>query len=224
MTEARTFKRRVRERMTKTGESYTAARSQMVQKRDRNNAARARLSGADERVPDAKLLEATGKTWDEWFAILDAWGAKSQKHREIARYLMDEHRTPGWWTQHITVFYERARGLRLKHQQADGFSISATKTLDVPVERLYDAFVEDAERKRWFEDAAMSLRTARPGRDARFDWEDGSTRVVAWFEERGPSKSRIALAHEKIPDPDGAETLKAMWRERLSELKAFLES
>lgn len=35
MTSERLFKRRVRERMSKTGESYAAARSHVSQKRDR---------------------------------------------------------------------------------------------------------------------------------------------------------------------------------------------
>jgi hypothetical protein len=40
MTKDSSLKRHVRERMTKTGESFTAARSQVVQKRDRVEAAR----------------------------------------------------------------------------------------------------------------------------------------------------------------------------------------
>jgi hypothetical protein len=32
------------------------------------------------------------------------------------------------------------------------------------------------------------------------------------------------VAHEKLPDPDEAEAAKALWKERLAELKSFLES
>jgi len=224
MTEAKTFKRRVRERMSKTGESYTAARVQVAQKRDRNDAARTRLAAEDERPPVEKLTDATGKTWDEWFAILDRWGARERTHRDIAKHLIEELGAPGWWAQSITYWYERSRGMRLKHQRADGFSVTATRTIGVAVDALYEAFVDDVERKKWFEDAPMSLRTAQPTKGARFDWEDGSTRVVAWFEAKGPSKSTIALAHEKLPDADEAETMKAMWRRKLSELKSHLES
>jgi hypothetical protein len=226
MTEAKTFKRRVRERMSKTGESYTTARVQVAQKRDRNNAARTRLATEDERPPVEKLVEATGKTWDEWFAILDRWGATERTHRDIAKHLIEELGAPGWWAQSITYWYERGRGMRLKHQQADGFSVTATRTVGVPVEDLYEAFVDEVERKKWFEDASMSLRTetAKAPRGARFDWEDGSTRVVAWFIEKGPDKSTISLAHEKLPDADEAETMKALWRRKLSELKSHLES
>lgn len=84
MTEQKSFKRRVRERMSKTGESYTAARTQVAQKRDRVKAARTRLAATDERVSDAKIKQATGKKWDQWFSILDRWGARTKKHGEIA--------------------------------------------------------------------------------------------------------------------------------------------
>lgn len=53
---------------------------------------------------------------------------------------------------------------------------------------------------------------------------DGSTRVKASFEGKGPTKSTVAVAHERLPDPDEAETAKAAWRKRLSDLKSSLES
>jgi uncharacterized protein YndB with AHSA1/START domain len=224
VTEDKKFKRRIRERMSKTGESYTAARSQVVQKRDRNRAARERLAGADDRVSDAKVREATGKKWEQWFSILDRWGAREKKHSEIARFLVEEHDVPGWWAQSVTVAYERARGMRLKHERPDGFSVSASKTISVPVEVLFDAFVDDVNRNKWLPDASMSIRTSQPHKSARFDWEGGSTRVVAWFENRGTSKSTVSMAHERIPDADEAENMKAMWRESLAELKTLLES
>jgi hypothetical protein len=62
------------------------------------------------------------------------------------------------------------------------------------------------------------------GRSARFDWEDGSTRVNVGFTDKGQSKSMVALAHERLADADEAESMKAMWKEQLAELKSFLES
>ncbi len=82
MTENKSFKRRVRERMSKTGESYTAARGQVAQKRNRVKAARTRLAATDERMSDAKIQEATGRKWDQWFSTLDRWGARK---RSMAR-------------------------------------------------------------------------------------------------------------------------------------------
>jgi hypothetical protein len=47
--------------------------------------------------------------------------------------------------------------------------------------------------------------------------------VVTWFEPKGPTKATVSVAHERLPDPDEAETAKAAWRQRLVALKSFLE-
>jgi hypothetical protein len=35
-------------------------------------------------VSDEKTISATGKSWEEWFALLDAAGAREITHRAIA--------------------------------------------------------------------------------------------------------------------------------------------
>lgn len=224
MTEKKAFKRRVRERMTKTGESYTSARKQVAEKKVRERAARARLAATQDRIADDKLIEATGASFDEWFTLLDRAGAPAMTHTQIARMLVAEHEVPGWWAQTITVWYERARGKRLKHQKADGFAVSASKTIAVPVTALFDSFIKPAKRKAWLKDGSLSLRTSQPNKTARFDWNKGTTRVVVSFEAKGAAKSTVVVAHEKLPDADDAETAKTDWRRRLVELKTHLES
>jgi hypothetical protein len=224
MTKESSFKRRVRDRMSKTGESYAAARSQLSPKRARVQAARERLAATDDRPADDKVAAATGRRWEAWFSVLDRWGARQRKHAEMVAFLMEEHDVPGWWAQSITVWYERARGMRLKHQQADGFTIYASRTIAVPVEVVFDAFVNPRSRRKWLNDGTMSLRTSQPAHTARFDWGDGATRISASFEDKGAAKATVAVAHERLPDPDEAEAAKAAWRERLAGLKSFLEA
>ena len=66
------LKRIVRSRMQKTGESYTAARLQIVKKKDADYA---RLAGMSE----AAVKKATGRSWPEWIRILDNAGATSKQ-------------------------------------------------------------------------------------------------------------------------------------------------
>jgi hypothetical protein len=224
MTKEKSFKRHVRERMSKTGESYATARRQASQKRDRVHAASHRLATTADRPSDEKVEAATGQPWEVWFSVLDRWGARERTHREMAAFLIEEHGVPGWWAQTITVSYERARGMRLKHQQAHGFTIYASRTIAGPIDVVFDAFVSSRSRRKWLTDGSMKLRGSQPSRLARFDWGDGSTRITASFEEKGPAKTTVAMAHERLPDPDEAEAAKAAWRRRLSDLKAFLEA
>ena len=220
MTRQKTFKRRVRERMEKTGESYTAARRMLIAAGDRTDTAAHQFEPP---VADEKVAEATGRGWTGWFEVLDGWGAAGRSHTEIARWLREEHGVAGWYSQSITVGYERARGLRAPGQRPDGFAVSATKTIAVPVERLFDVFVDEAVRERWLPGAELDPRTATAPRTARYDWEDGSTRVIVGFDDLGEAKSRVALSHERLPDADTAGEMKAWWRERLSALKSHLE-
>ncbi len=220
MTRQKTFKRRVRERMEKTGESYTAARRMLIAAGDRPDTAAHHFEPP---VADEKVAEATGSGWEGWFELLDGWGAASRSHTEIARWLRAEHGVAGWYSQSITVGYERARGLRAPGQRPDGFAVSATRTIAVPVERLFEAFEDEALRERWLPGAELGLRTATAPRTARYDWEDGSTRVIVGFDDLGERKSRVALSHERLPDADTAGEMKAWWRERLTVLKSQLE-
>jgi hypothetical protein len=224
MTRQRSFKRRVRERMTKTGESYAAAHRQVSARRDRVQDAHTRLADTADRPSDESVVAATGRSWDAWFSLLDRWGARERPHKETAAYLVEEHGVPGWWAQSVTVWYERSRGLRLKHQKKDGFSVSASRTVGVPAGTVYDAFLDPSTRQQWLTDGTMTLRTSQPGRTARFDWADGSTRVAVWLEEKGPAKTTVTVAHERLPAPDEAEEAKAAWRARLTDLTSFLET
>ena len=148
---------------------------------------------------------------------------RTHTHTEIARWLREEHGVDGWYSQSITVGYERARGLRAPGEHADGFAITASRTIAVPVERLFAGFDDPSLRERWLPGADLRTRTATAPRSARYDWEDGSTRVIVGFEDLGESKSRVALSHERLPDAETAEEMKSWWRERLTELKAQLE-
>jgi uncharacterized protein YndB with AHSA1/START domain len=224
MTTQKLFKRRVRERMSKTGESYTAARARVVPKRDHVETARKRLASAAELASDARLSEMTGRNWEGWLSLLDGWGARDRKHGETVDFLMTDQGVSGWYAQTITNGYERARGIRAKHQQADGFTVYASKTVGVPVAVLFDAWVDEEMRRQWLGDGSMAPRSSQPGRVARFDWGDGATRVTVTFEDKGPAKSSAAVAHERLADADEAETVKAAWKERLRALKSFLES
>jgi hypothetical protein len=218
MTTQQSFKRRVRARMAKTGESYTAARAQLLP-------APETVPGYEPRMTDEKVQAATGRVWADWFALLDEWGAVDHEHREIAGWLGSEHGVPGWWAQTVTVEYERARGLRPLRGDRDGtHNVSASKTIGAPVDELFDAWADPDRRARWLGDVELRERTSRPPRTARYDWEDGSTRVIVGFEAIGEAKSRVALSHERLPDEDEAARLKAFWRERLAALKTQLES
>jgi len=219
MTRQSSFKRLVRSRMEKTGESYTSARASLLAAAEPKAAEGPALTMSDEAI-----RRRTGRGWEEWFDLVDAWGGIERPHAEIARWLSDEQGIQGWDAQAVTVTYERARGLRAVGENAQGFTVTASKTVDVPVERLYEAFVDESLRRRWLPEAELRMRTAIEAKSARFDWGDGETRVNVWFESKGEAKSAAALQHERLPDGEEADRMKGYWRGRVAAMKELLES
>ena len=214
MTRDKARKRATRARMTKTGERYTAARSHVVKEP---------LRTEDLPQSDANLRANTGKGWREWFRILDSWGAKERKHGETATYLREERGVDGWWAQSITVGYERARGLRAKHQTLSGsFQVSTSKTLPVGVGRVFKAFADAPQRNRWLERGTLRVRTSMKNRSVRFDFRDGTSRVVAAFDPKGRTKTSVTIQHEKLPDAAAVDEMRAMWKESLNRLAEVL--
>jgi hypothetical protein len=222
MTTQKTLKRRVRARAAKTGESYTAARAQLLRRHDAP-AEPAPDAAALTGFSDEAMRRATGRPLAEWLGLLDAWGAREHRHGEIAAWLRTEHAVPGWWAQTITVGFERSRGMRARHQQADGFAVSASRTIGVSAERATDAFTDPSVRAAWLPDAPMRPRTATRGRSARFDWDEPPSRLVVGVVAKGEARAQVAVSHERLPDAETAERIKAMWRERLAALKEVLE-
>ena len=173
--------------------------------------------------PSAVLRRSTGRDRAEWFAMLDTWGAPGRPYRDIADWLTGEHGVSSWWAQKLIVEYEQARGLRDAGVRPDGtFAGGASKTIAVPVERLFDAFVDATIRERWLPGVTLHERTSQAGRSARFDWGDG-TRVNVTFGALSDGKSQVAVEHDHLPDARAAAERKSFWRERLTALKALLE-
>lgn len=195
MTTQKTFKRRIRERMAKTGESYTAAREQLLPK------------PGPEPTP---VQAATGRPLEEWFALLDAAGAGDLPHREIARLLRDDHGVPPWWSQNVTVEYERARGRRVVGQDHAGvFYAGVTKTIRRPAAEVHAAI--EAAFGAW----GLARRPSRARLTVRADAEQG--RVAFFLEDKG-DRCTVAVRHEHLADADAVAEWKAVWRERLAAL------
>ena len=229
MPKNKDLKRLTRRRMQKTGESYTAARAQLVSK----SKAKAPLSSptgaareyaAIAGMSDTAVRAKTGRTWKEWVAVLDAVEATQMSHRDIAQHLHAEHSIPGWWSQTVTVGYERIRGLRDIGQRRDGgYEANKSKTFPVAVEALFAAFSEARQRQRWLPEAGIRVRKATPHKSVRITWSDG-TSVEAYLVAKGAAKSQVAIQHRKLARRADAEAMKKYWDKRLGVLATVLAS
>ncbi len=93
----------------------------------------------------------------------------------------------------------------------------------VPVDRLYEAFMDASLRERWLPEGELRERTTLKPRSARFDWGSGDTRVNVFFSAKGEAKSTATVQHERLPDASEAERMKAFWRDQVTAMKQELE-
>lgn len=173
-------------------------------------------------LSDDAIRKGSGKTWDEWVEILDAWGAAEKPHKDIAAYVCGLG-VDGWWAQGVTVGYERIKGLRMHGQRRDGhFEGSVSKTFAVPVARLSTAWTDESERKRWLEPGMLSMRTAQDHHSARFDLADGGI-LALWFTDKGSDKSSVALTCDKLPSKAAVDQFRDTWKAHMANLGRHLK-
>lgn len=220
MTEDKARKTAIRTRMAKTGESYTAARRHVV----KSKAKPGPRQNVDLGKSDETITRGSGKSWDEWFAILDAWGATKRSHGEIARYVNETHGVSGWWAQTVTVGYERGRGMRRVHERTTGFYVGVSKTLPVGARRLSDEFTDTRKRNRWLEPGLLRTRTSQPGKSARFDFLEDDSRVHVYFVSKGRGKATVSIQHERLPNEGAVEERRSFWKDRLGRLAEQLDA
>lgn len=173
-------------------------------------------------ISSAAIKQATGRTWLQWLALLDAAGARKLSRREIAQLLARQHRLADWWAQMIGAGFEEARGLRVKPRQTGGFEVSVTKTMAAPVDRAFAAWKDAALREQWLPRTPLTIRKATPHKSIRILWPD-DTVVSINFWPKGPLKCQVVPQHGKLTTPEAAEKMKAFWTDKLEALRAFLE-
>jgi hypothetical protein len=231
------LKRLVRARMKKTGEAYTAARAHITTKSKKLPASKAAASAtrataaaaikpaeyaAVAGMSDETIKAKTGCTWERWVYALDRRGAEQMSHGEVAALINEKDKVDGWWSQMVTVGYERIKGLRARGQRLDGtYEASKSRTFNVPVTKLFEAWADAGVRSRWLNGESVKVRTAASPKSMRLDSTDGGI-VAVWFTPKGKSKSSVALAHTKLPDRATADRLKQYWSERLDALGEVL--
>ncbi len=174
------------------------------------------------RMSDEAVRSKTGKTWAEWFKILDAAGAKKLDHKSIVAILSEQHGIGSWWRQMVTVGYEREHGLRQVHQNARGFSASASKTMAAPVMKLFNAWNDKKVRQRWLPKSDFEIRKATPGKSMRITWVDKNTNVDVGFFPKGKDKSQVAVQHDKLADSKAVARMKLFWGKALERLQKTL--
>jgi hypothetical protein len=253
MTRARALKAVIRARAARTGERYTTARRHVLSDRAPRPApivpvpapaaatSKAATTAASTKggLSDAKAREKTGHGLDHWFAVLDRFGGAEKGHTAMARHLYADHAVPGWYSQGITVAYERARGVRAVNQRCDGeFEVSVSKVVNAKAADVIEALTDAGVRRRWTRGIeaplvnalAAALRSPaskgivlRPDGLGRYRYKWGETIVQLYLVPKG-HKVSLVVTNSKLADGAMVEARRAGWRTALNALSRLFSA
>ena len=204
------------------------------------------MAPGDTNISDEAVQAKTGKSWPQWFTILDDWEALEKGHKATAKYLAAEQGLSGWWAQMVTVQYERERGGRQVGERADGtFVASFQRTIQTAPEAAFDALADPEHLSRWFTSEARAdvveggayangdgdrgefLVVDRPNR-LRFTWDNPDhapgSRVDITLEDLGDGRTAVRLSHEKMRSAAEREDMIEGWSGALDSLQSYLET
>lgn len=177
-------------------------------------------------ITDKVVVAKTRKTMAEWFDVLDKKGAKKLDSHGIYELVMsiDGLKPLGEWNCGLlSTSYQWDRGLRGRGEKKDGFEIGVSKTIAVPVEVLYTAWLDVSLRKKWLNEK-ITITKSTENKSVRVLWSDDSTRLSIDLYTKGDGRSQMVVQHLKIPNSEIAAQMKEFWAERLNTLKGILES
>jgi uncharacterized protein YndB with AHSA1/START domain len=189
---------------------------------------------------DATLSRESGRSRDEWFALIDGSGATGRA--AVGKALQAERLDP-WWVTTLVVEHEARAGVVEKDGRPKGHSICSTKTVSATPERAYGAFTTAADLDAWFGAATRveardggTLENADGDRATFTKLRPGKALVLAWqtpdfapgsvvevlFQPKG-DRTGLVINHTRIAARHDADTLRAMWEGALTALKSHLE-
>ena len=193
--------------------------------RKARSAAAPKLARAGQRVAPVSLLEtdamikaATGRTWAQWFRLLDRIDVAGAGHEATVRLLADEYACPRWWRQRIAAAHAEARGLQAPQRRA--LAANTSRTLAVPVEELWRAWQGRAPAK-WLQ-SKFKVQRSNEHKSLRLAWPD-DTSVEIYFWAKGDRRSQVNIMHRQLADAKDVAAKKAFWTDALERLRAALE-
>ncbi len=132
----------------------------------------------------------------------------------LVTYLFDSGEVDLWWSQGVTVGYERIVGLRLPYQRPDGtFAAGKSRTVVVERDQLRDLLLDEQARESLFPGYETELRSRPTSKVVRLGIGPGVAHVS--LTEASPGRTKISIDHRKLPSVATVEEWKFFWDEWL---------
>lgn len=161
-------------------------------------------------VDDESVQAATGRSWDQWCDLIDAWPGRSDGHAAIAKFLQESYEIDAWWAQTVTVGYERITGLRQPYQQADGtFGISRSRKVLINSAALREMLLDDTARSEIFPGHLTQLLSKPSAKTIRISIGPGVAGIG--MQPVDPETTRVSVEHKRLPDASDVREWQEYW-------------
>lgn len=193
------------------------------------------------RISDESVRKATGRTWREWEAALDDWGANDLSHKEIVALIGERAEVASeWWRQTVANGYEKLKGKRITGETEDaGFQIGVQRTTTLPLERAWSLLTspegteawlgagaeiafEQGERYRLADGTEGEVRVVRPNQHLRITWHPKgwprSSVIQVRVTPKG-EKTVISFHEEQLPGEKEREERRTFFKAALARIE-----
>jgi hypothetical protein len=161
---------------------------------------------------DAVIGANTGRGWEQWCELIDAWPGHRAGHTAVATWLQEEHDVDGWWAQAVTGGWERISGRRLPYQMEDGtFTANKSATITTDHDALRELLLGEEGRADLFPGLTPVLRSRRASKNVRIALVQGVAEISLSPKDDG--RVTVTVAHTKLGSPDEVEQWKRFWSE-----------
>jgi uncharacterized protein YndB with AHSA1/START domain len=196
-----------------------------------------------QRPGDEAVRKATGKSWEDWFKLLEEAGLQKTPHKDIVTWLYERNLGgSGWWRQSITVEYEFHVGRRKPGETSGaGFQVGVSKTIEAQPDKLWHTLFSASGLKVWLGDTELlpeagyryrtekgtsgQVRSVDEPKRLRLTWQpEGyhASTLQIYLTPSGPGKTVLLFHHEKLADSAAREAMRKHWQDVLSELQKLV--
>jgi hypothetical protein len=166
---------------------------------------------------DGAIRSATGRGWDEWCDLIDAWSGHHDGHGAVVDHVRS-HGIDGWWAQTVAVGWERITGRRLRHQQPDGtFTAAKSRTMAIDAEVLRGMLLDDTDRADLFPGLVTELRSKPTSKSIRVAIDPGAALFA--LHPLPDGRTRVTVSHERLPTAADVERWKNYWSDWLDAIE-----
>ena len=194
---------------------------------------------------DAAIKKDTGKSFKEWFAILDEAGGPALGRRALSQLVVIEPKAMlVTWGPSINFEYEKKHGIVEKDGRPKGYTICITKSIAAPPAAVYAVAGDGKTWKKWFGTNAKAdvkeggkyscddgdqgtFTRVRENKDLRMTVENprhaGLDPYDIAFQVAPKDKTMLMVTINRIPSRELADELRDSWTAAFDQLKALVE-